>query len=86
MEAILEKNKINYIVVDRRNNYDEEEKSINKQENQYDKFFEMSEKIVNNILRIQKINEELLKNKENENIDELLYKIEKVIINERRKV
>ena len=53
VEAILEKNKINYIVVDRRNNYDEEEKSINKQENQYDKFFEMSEKIVNNILRIQ---------------------------------
>lgn len=82
----MEKSKINYIVVDRRNNYDEEEKYINKQENNYDKVFQKSEKIINTILRIQRINETLLLNKEDENIEEILDKMEKVIENERRKI
>lgn len=33
VENILEKTKINYVAVDRRNNYDEEEKYVDKQEN-----------------------------------------------------
>ena len=37
VENILEKNKINYISVDRRNNYDEEEKYINKHDNKNNK-------------------------------------------------
>lgn len=86
VENILEKSKVNYIVVDRRNNYDEEEKYVDKQENKYDRVFEKSEKLVEIILRIQKINNILLQSKEDENIKEILDKIEKVIDSERRKV
>ena len=82
-EAFLEKSKINYIVVDRRNNYEEEEKYINKQENKYEKFFKKSEKIINNLIRIQKISKTLLDNKEEE---EILKKVEKVIEDEKRKI
>ena len=55
VENILEKNKINYIVVDKRNNYEEEYKEINKQENNYDKIYEKAKKTVEITLRIQRI-------------------------------
>ncbi len=42
IENVLEKNKINYIVVDKRSNYEVEHKQINKQENNYDKIFDYS--------------------------------------------
>lgn len=81
IENILEKNKINYIVVDKRANYEEEQKVINKQENNYDKVFERAQKSVNITLRIQNIYNVLIKNKENPQIIEKLEKIEKAIIN-----
>lgn len=86
VENILERTKINYIAVDRRNNYDEEEKYIDKQENNYDKIFEKSQEIVNIILRIQKINDFLKQNKDNKNIEKILEEMEKIIDNERRKI
>ena len=63
VENILEKNKINYVLLDRRNNYDEEVKYINKQENKYEKNFERAKKSVNIVMKIQKINQFLIENK-----------------------
>ena len=73
-------------MLDRRNNYDEEAKYINKQENKYEKIFERAKKSVNTVMKIQKINQFLIENKKSKNIDDLLEKIEKVIGNERGKI
>ena len=78
VENILEKNKINYIAVDRRNNYDEEQKVINKQENNYNKIYEQAKKSVNTTLRIQRIYQNLIKDRDNIKINEKLDKIEKI--------
>lgn len=86
VENVLEKNKINYVLLDRRNNYDEEAKYINKQENKHEKIFERAKKSVNIVMKIQKINQFLIENKKSKNIDDLLEKIEKVIGNERGKI
>ena len=86
VENNLEKSKINYIVVDRRSNYEEEEKYINKQENNYDKIFEKSKAIVAIIFRIQKITDYLKENKEKESIEKILGKMEEILYDEGRKV
>ena len=79
VENILEKRKVNYIVVDRRNNYEEEEKYINNQENNYDKIFEKSKQTIDKLLKIQKINQYLIQHKEDEKIEEILERMEKII-------
>ena len=76
VENILEKNKINYLVVDKRTNYEEEHKSINKQENNYEKLFEIAYKKVEIMLRIQRIYDELVKRSNYANINEKLKNIE----------
>lgn len=76
VENILEKNKINYIVVNKRSNYEEEQKSINKQENNYEKMFKTAQKSISITLRIQKIYEILLNKSTQKNIVEKLKKIE----------
>lgn len=86
IESVLEKNKINYIVVDKRRNYEEDEKCINKQENKYEHIYEISKKIGIVICRIQKINNQLLHNKEDKNINNVLDQIEKVLKDEGRKI
>lgn len=77
--AILENNKINYIVVDRRNNYDVEQQSNNKNLNNYNKFLKLAKEKVNKNKRIDQIMEYL---KENE---EIIEEVEKLIY-ERRKI
>ena len=79
VENCLEKNKINYLVVDKRNNYEEEEKWIDKQENNYDKIFEKSKKNVELLLRVEKIRNSLIRNIKNKNIENKLDKIEMVL-------
>ena len=76
VENILEKNKINYVVVDKRSNYEEEHKVINKQENNYEKIFEIASKSVVIMLRIQRIYNELVRRSNYTNISEQLDKIE----------
>lgn len=78
----LEKNKINFIILDRRNNYEETEKSNNKNLNNYEKYYEIGKKELSKKIRIDKISQYL-----NKNIDdkELIESIEK-LINERRKI
>ena len=79
VENILEKRKVNYIVVDRRNNYEAEEKYINNQENNYDKIFEKSKQTIDKLLKIQKINQYLIQHKEDEKIEKILERMEKII-------
>ena len=79
VENILEKNKINYIVVDKRNNYDEDQKVINKKENNYDKVFEKAKVSVEIMLRIQKIYDKLLQSRDDLQINNKLEEIEKVL-------
>lgn len=79
--AKLENVKINYLILDRRNNYKEEEKSNNKNLNTYNKCYENAKKELGRRMRIEKLYQYLLENKDNE----LINKIEKVI-NENRKI
>ena len=81
VQNILEKSKINYIIVDKRSNYEEEYKQLNNQENNYDKIYEKAEKSVEIILRVQKIYDKILKEIENKNLYEILDKIEMILKN-----
>ena len=77
--AILEQNKINYIVLDRRNNYDVEQEMNNKNLNKYQKFLELAKIKVRKNKRIEQIMEYL---KEDE---DLIEEVEQLIY-ERRKI
>lgn len=77
--AILEKNKINYLVVDKRNNYDVEQECNNKNLNNYKKILDLAKNKVRYIRRIENIIEYL---KENE---EMIEEVEK-FISERGKI
>lgn len=83
--ASLENKKINYIVVDKRNNYDIEEKSDNKNLNTYDEQFEKAKKYVNLKTRIENISNYLLKHIHNEKIIKIIVQMEE-IINETGKI
>ena len=77
----LEQNKINYIILDKRNNYDVEEKSNNKNLNKYDEIYQIAKKKIVQKMRVEKIYKYLL-NCDNENT---IYEVEK-LLNERRKI
>lgn len=76
----LENKKINYIIVDRRNNYEVNEKENFKNLNTYDKYYKEAKEKIGIKIRIQKINNYLLGNSNKKNIKELLNMVEKVII------
>lgn len=80
--ATLEHKKINYILLDKRNNYDLDSQSDNKNLNQYDKILEKSKEKINYDLRIYKIVEYLQENRNNKKI---ILEMEELII-ERRKI
>lgn len=83
--AHLENKKINYIVVDKRNNYDIEENLNNKNLNTYDKHFEKAKKYVNLRMRISNISNYLIKHIYEDNVIDKIKEMEK-IINETGKV
>ena len=78
---VLEQNNINYIVLDKRNNYDVEEKDDNRNLNNYNEFYEKARKEIAKKMRIEKIYQYLL-SCDDENT---IYEVEKTI-NERRKI
>ena len=80
--AKLEENKLNYLIIDKRNNYEVDEKSDNGNLNKYNYFLQKSKKYINQKNRIEKIYNYLISNIEDK---ELIIDIER-IINERRKV
>lgn len=83
--AKLEEKKINYLIVDRRNNYEVDEISDNKNLNNYIKYFEKAKKYVNDKARIDNINNFMLENIDKEDFKDLIRKMEDVI-NERGKI
>lgn len=80
--SVLENKQINYIILDRRNNYEIIEKSDNRNLNRYDKIYEIGRRENVKKMRVEKIYSYLLENMDNK---ELIDNIEKVI-NERRKI
>lgn len=64
IRAGLERNKVNYIIVDRRNNYDVEEESNNKKQNKYSKILEEVKKEITTKKRLDRIIKYLEENTE----------------------
>ena len=81
--AKLENKKINYLIVDRRNNYDVDEFYDNKNLNTYNQTYEKAKQYINSKHRVDKIYQYLIHNLNNK---KLINQMEKVIINEGRKV
>ena len=77
--AKLEINKINYLIIDRRNNYDVDEKEDYKNLNRYVEFYEKANKYVNCKKRIDIINEYLVDNIETKNITKMLSGMEEIM-------
>ena len=77
--AKLEDNKINYVIIDRRNNYDVEDKMNYKDLNRYDKFAEKAKVYVSAKKRIDRINLFLNQNIYQSDIKRVIAEIEKVI-------
>ena len=83
--AILENKKINYLVLDKRNSYRVDEKSNNKNINKYEEYMEKAIRYVKRKRKIDYIYSNLLNNIENNEVDETILSIKKVI-DERRKI
>lgn len=84
--ANLEEKKINYIILDRRNNYDVDEKMNFKNLNRYKQVYEKAKKYVNYKARIDNIVNYLISNIEKEDFLNVLNKMEEVVTNEGRKI
>ena len=75
----MEKNKINYIIIDKRNNYDVDQEYNNKNLNKYKKFLELAKSKVNCERRIEDIVEYLKENVETiEEVEKIIYERRKV--------
>lgn len=83
--ATLENKKINYIILDRRNSYRTDEKSDNKNLNNYDKYLNKAITYVKRKRKIDDIYSILLKEIENDEIEGIIKLIRKVL-NERGKI
>ena len=77
--AKLEKEKINYVVLDRRNNYDVDSKQDYKKQNNYEKIFEKANKNINRHKRIERISNYLVENIESDNFIKIIGKMEEVM-------
>ena len=82
---MLEKNNINYLILNKRCGYEIEEKIEFNNKNTYVKQYKISKTYVNNIKKLDGIYEHLKKNMKKQNIKTILEEIEKVI-NETRKI
>ncbi len=83
--AKLEEIKINYLIVDRKNNYEVEENSDNKNLNNYTKYFEKAKKYVNYKIRIKNVYNFMLDNVDKADFINIIRKMEDVV-DERRKI
>lgn len=83
--AKLENLKINYLTIDRRNNYDVDSKENYKNLNNYEKYYKKAHEYIKYNKRIENISDFLKGNIEKEDFSRLLKRLEDVI-NERRKI
>lgn len=84
IKAILEQKKINYLLIDTRNNYDVDEKADNKNLNQYNTILCNAEKYIKIKRRIDKIRITLEKEIESESIKNKIEKIEEIVYEGRK--
>ena len=82
--AKLEQKKINYVIIDTRNNYEVDEKSDNKNLNKYDEVLEKAKKYVKIKKRLGKIEETILKEIEKDDIMEKIRNIEQKVYENRK--
>lgn len=85
VKSVLEDKKINYLIIDRRNNYEEDEKSNNKNLNKYDEVLEKARIYANNKIRLDNIYEYFMENIYENETRTFLIELENKI-NERRKI
>lgn len=83
--AKLEEEKVNYLVIDKRNNYDVEMEQKYKNLNRYEEIYIKSKKFINYRTRIENINKKLIELVNYQDFKKLLGEIE-ILIDERRKV
>ena len=79
VKAMLEKNKINYLVVDRRNGYEVDELSNNKNLNKYNIKFKNAKDYIDAKIKIDKIYNYLINNISKNGISEKITEIERII-------
>ncbi|MBQ9298608.1 MAG: hypothetical protein IJ223_06270 [Clostridia bacterium] len=79
MISKLENNKIDYLILDRRNNYDVDERVEFKNLNNYSKVYNKAKKAVNIDIRINEINKYIRRIENEAKLLEVLRKIENVI-------
>ena len=79
IESVLEDKKINYLIIDRRNNYDVEEFIDNKNLNTYDEQYEKAHNYINLKKRIDNIYTKLIENINNIETKNKIKEIEKII-------
>ena len=82
--AKLEEKKINYVLLDKRNNYHEDEKFDNGNLNKYSSVYEKAKKYVNFKNRIDAIYNTLVEECGNDGIKEKIIKIEEVLYEGRK--
>ena len=83
-KAIFESKKINYIMIDTRNNYDIDEKEDFNNLNKYEEIFEKSHKNLRAKVRIEKVAEELTKCIEKEDFKQKMKKVEEIVYEARK--
>ena len=77
--AKLQNAQINYLFIDRRNNYDADEREDYKENNKNDGIYERAKKYVNCRKRIDNINQYLEENIEKQNITKILARMEEIV-------
>lgn len=75
----LENTKLDYLLLDTRNNYDVDEKSENKNLNSYDEVYEKAKTYMKRKNRIDRIYNELIDDINSKNIREKLKRVEEVL-------
>lgn len=83
--AMIEEKKINYVIVDKRNNYEDDTRFDNRNLNTYDEIFEKAHKYVTKKNRIEAIYNQLINEIDNDNIIQKIRMVEDVVY-ERRKI
>lgn len=83
-EAILESKKINYMLIDTRNQYDVDKKEDNKNLNKYQEIFEKAHKNIRAKIRIENIAEKLIKSIEDEDFKQKIKKVEEIVYETRK--
>lgn len=80
----LEQKKVNYIIIDTRNNYEVDETFDNKNLNSYEETIKKAQKYIKIKKRIQKIEEELVANMDSIKIMDKIRKIEEIVYENRK--